>query len=237
MRGTELAPRLTEASPVTYARAAGVLYLIIIVFGLFSEVFVRSGLIVPGDAAATASNIAASEFLFRLGFASDLVVFSSDVAVAVLLYVLLRPVGKTLALIAAGFRLTGTAIYGVNLLNHFAAMLVLSGADYLTVFEPGQLDALALLFLNVHKHGYDLGLVFFGLHCLMLGYLLFKSDYFPRVLGVLMVFASLGYLVGSLTLFLFPNYAGAVTPVYVAPLIGELSLCLWLLIKGVRLQS
>jgi hypothetical protein len=224
-------------SPITYARTAGVLYLIIIVCGLFSEVVVRSGLIVSGDAAATAENIVASELLFRVGFASDVVVFLCDVAVAVLLYVLLRPVSKTLALVAAGFRLTGTAIYGVNLLNLFAALLLLSGADYLTVFEPGQLQALVLLFLDLHGHGYDLGLVFFGLHCLFLGYLLFKSDAFPRILGVLMVLACFGYLIGSFTRFLLPKYTAAVAPLYAAPLVGELALCLWLIVKGVRIRS
>jgi hypothetical protein len=143
-------------------------------------------------------------------------------------------VSRTLSLVAAGFRLTGTAIYAVNLLNHLAALLVLGGADYLNAFEPGQLHALSLLFLEVHRHGYDLGLVFFGLHCLVLGYLFVRSSYFPAVLGVLMALASLGYLVGSFTLFLAPDHAAAIAWVYGAPLIGELSLCLWLLIKGVR---
>lgn len=229
-------PRSPAISPVTHARLTGVFYLVIIACGLFSEVYVRSGLIVPGDAAATAGNIAASEALFRVGFVSDLVAFASDVAVAVLLYVLLAPVSRTLALLAAAFRLVGTAIYGVNLLNYFAALLVLAGGGYLTAFEPGQRQALALLFLDLHKHGYDLGLVFFGLHCLVLGYLLLRSDYFPRVLGVLMVLAAVGYLIGSSARFLFPQYVAAVAPVYVAPLIGEVAFCAWLLTKGVRLQ-
>lgn len=224
-------------SPVAYARFTGLLYLIIIVFGLFSEVYVRSSLIVRGDAAATASKILASEWLFRVGFASDLVIFLCDVAVAVLLYMLLRSVSKTGSLISAGFRLTGTAIYGVNLLNYFAALLLLNGAEYLKAFDSSQLNALALVFLDIHKHGYDLGLVFFGLHCLVLGYLLFKSDYFPRILGILMVLAGIGYVVGSFTLFLFPEFTAVIAPIYIAPLIGELSLCLWLLIKGVNAQN
>lgn len=231
-----MASQTSDTSVVTLARVTGVLYLIIIVCGLFSEVVVRSALIVRGDAAATASQIANSELLYRFGFASDIVVFLCDVAVAVLFYVLLRPVSQTLSLMAAGFRLTGTAIYAVNLLNSFVALLLLSGAEYLSAFEPGQLQALALLFLEAHRHGYDLGLVFFGVHCLVLGYLLFKSDHFPKILGVLMGFAALGYLIGSFTLFLFPGYAAAIAPIYVAPLIGELSLCLWLLVKGVRIQ-
>jgi len=232
-----LAIRSEEKSFLTYARTAGVLYLIIIACGLFSEVYVRAGLIVPGDATATADNISASEFLFRVGFVSDLVAFLSDVAVAVLFYVLLRPVSKAVSLVTAGFRLTGTAIYGVNLLNHFAALLLLNGGDYLAPFDPGQINALALFFLELHGHGYDLGLVFFGLHCLGLGYLFFRSDLFPRVLGVLMVLASFGYIIGSTTLFLFPGQADAVAPVYIAPLIGEVALCLWLIIKGVRTPS
>lgn len=227
-------PQSKEASALALARTAGILYLVIIVCGLFSEVYVRSGLIVSGDAAATASNISGSEFLFRVGFVSDLVAFVSDVAVAVLLYVLLRPVSKTISLVTAGFRLTGTAIYGVNLLNHFAVLILLSGADFLAAFDPGQVQALSLFFLELHGHGYDLGLVFFSFHCLGLGYLLLKSDYFPKVLGVLMVFAFLGYIIGSGTLFLFPHLAEAVAPVYVAPLIGEVGFCFWLIIKGVR---
>jgi hypothetical protein len=195
---------------------------------------VRSKLIVSGDAAATANNILASESLFRIGFASDLVIFLCDIAVAVLLYVLLRHVSKTGSFISAGFRLTGTAIYGVNLLNYFAALLLLSGSEYLGSFSSGQLNSLALMFLNIHKHGYDLGLIFFGLHCLFLGYLLYESECFPRILGILMYLAGMGYVVGSFTLFLFPRFTAAIAPIYIAPVIGELSLCLWLLIKGVR---
>ncbi|HPQ45419.1 MAG TPA: DUF4386 domain-containing protein [Syntrophales bacterium] len=227
----------TEISMAACARMTGALYLIIIVFGLFSEIFVRSTMIIYGDADATANNILASEWLFRAGFAGDLIIFLCDVAVAILLYVLLLPVSKTLSLLSAGFRLVGTAMYGVNLLNYFNALLILKGSAYLSSFDPGQIHSMALMFLNIHKHGYDLGLVFFGLHCLLLGYLLFKADYFPRILGVLMVLAGMGYVVGSFTLFLWPEYTSTVAPVYLAPLIGELSLGLWLLIKGVGNQK
>ena len=229
-----MAPRPEGPSTDTYARAAGILYLIIIVCALFSEVVVRSGLVIPGDAAATASNISRSEFLFRFGLVSDVVAFLSDVVVAVLLYVLLRPVNRVFSLAAAGFRLTGTAIYGVNLLNHLAPLLLLGGSDYLGVFDPGQVEALALFFLELHGNGYDLGLVFFGFHCLAVGYLLYKSGFFPMILGVLMVLAGAAYLIGSGTLFLFPDRADAVAFVYVAPLIGELAFGLWLVIRGVR---
>lgn len=231
---SDVSSRSLEISPVACARFTGVLYLIIIVCGLFSELYVRSGIIVRGDAAATAANIASREGLFRIGFVSDLIAFLCDVAVAATFYVLLANVSRTFALIAAAFRLTGTAIYGANLLHHVAALQALTGTGYLAGFEPAQLQVVALLFLDLHKYGYDLGLMFFGAHCLVLGYLIFHSERFPSVLGVLMMLASVGYLVGGLTLFLAPRHAEAVAPIYVVPLVGELALCAWLLVKGVR---
>ena len=232
-----MSDRIKGPSAVAYARVTGILYLVIIVFGLFSELVVRAGMIERGDAAATAENILSSEFLFRVGFASDLLIFLCDVAVAVLLYVLLRPAGRTWSLVSAAFRLTGTAIYGVNLLNYLAALLILGGSGYLGSFDAGQSSGLAMMFLDIHRHGYDLGLVFFGLHCLFLGYLLIRADYFPGILGVLMVLAGAGYVIGSLTLFLFPDLSGSITFIYIAPLVGELSLGLYLAIKGLRVDE
>jgi hypothetical protein len=221
------------------ARVAGFLYLIIIVCAGFSEGYVRSNLIVPGDATATANNIVASEWLFRVGFVSDLIAFLSDLVVSVLFYVLLKPVSKTLSLIAASLRLLAhPAIASINLLNHFIALLLVSGAEYLTVFETDQLHALVLLFLNAHTYGYLIGGAFFGLHCFVLGYLLFKSDLFPGILGILLVLASLGYLIESFGNFLFPNYEEVFVWIVAVPaVIAELSLCLWLLLKGVKAQQ
>ena len=237
-RGIERTNRTAETSPLIYARAAGFAYLIIIIAGIFAQFFVRSSLIVWGDAATTANNIVASEGLFRIGFAADLVVFLSDIVLSVLLYVLLKPVNKTLALLAAFFRLTHASILGINLLNHYFALLLLSGADYLTVFETDQLHALVLLFLNAHNYGYLIGGVFFGLSLFVLSYLVFKSGYFPRFLGVLLVFASLGYLIDSFGNFLLPNYAAIFSMVVLVPaVIAEFSLCLWLLLKGVNVQQ
>jgi len=124
----------------------------------------------------------------------------------------------------------------MNLLNYFTVLLILGGTDYLTGFNHEQLNGLVLLFLNAHKSGYDLGLVFFGFHCLVLGYLLFKSDYFPKLLGILVGLASLGYLTNSFTSLVFPNYAEQMSPVLILPVIAEFSLCLWLLITGVKVQ-
>jgi hypothetical protein len=233
-KGSPLITHIEETPPLTVARAAGVLYLIIIVFGIFSEAFIRATLVVPGDATATANNILASPSLYRVGFAADAIMLLSDVAIAVLFYALLKPANKTLALMAAAFRLTQAAILGFNLLNYYGALLVLSGAGYVAAFEVDQLHALAMLFMELHGHGYDLGLLFFGLSNLVLGYLLIKSDYFPAILGYGLAAAGVVYLVGSFTHFLFPEYLSFVTPVYIVPLIAELSFCLWLLVKGVR---
>ncbi len=223
-----------EPALSVYARTAGFLYLVIIVFGIYSEVFIRSSLIVTGDAAATASNILASEGLFRFGFVADAIMLLSDVAIAVLFYVLLKPVSKTLALVAAAFRLTQAAILGFNLLNYYAALLLLNSAAYALAFNSDQLNTMAMLFLDLHGHGYDLGLIFFGLSNLILGSLVIKSGYFPAVLGYGLIAAAVVYLAGSFTRFIFPDYISFIEPVYIVPLIAELAFCLWLLVKGVR---
>lgn len=222
---------------IKLARWAGLFYLIIIVCAGFGEMGVRSNLIVPNNATETAQNIMASSWLFRVGFVGDVIAFLSDVVVAIIFYILFKSVSDILSLTSACFRLVGTAIYGVNLLNHFAVLFLLSGAAYLSAFTPDQLHALSLFFLNLHKLGYDLGLVFFGLHCLILGYLLYKSDLFPSALGILIVLAGLGYLTGSTVRFLFPDQAVTIEPIYIIPAIGELSLCIYLLVKGVKAQS
>jgi hypothetical protein len=221
------------------ARIAGLLYLTIIIAGIFAEFFVRQSLIVTGDATATARNIIASEGLFRLGIAGDLIMSMGDVALALIFYVLLKPVSNSLSLLAAFFRLAQAAILGINLLNLFLVLQLLSGADYLTVFGADQLQALALLFLKGHSIGYSIGLVLFGLSLLVLGYLIFRSGYFPRILGILLIVASSGYLIDSFAGFLLPNYeayeAIFALVVFLPAFIGELSMCLWLLLKGVNI--
>ena len=223
------------------ARAAGLLYLTIIIAGIFAEFVVRSSLIVVGDATATANNIMASEGLFRAGIAGDLIMIMCDVALALVFYVLLKPVSNALALLAAFFRLAQAATLGINLLNLFLALELLSGAEYLTLVGADQLQAQAMLFLDAHSTGYAIGLVFFGFSIMVLGYLIFKSGYLPRILGVLLVLASFGYLIDSFARVLMPsydNYEAVFTLVVFAPaFIAELSLCLWLLVKGVDVQQ
>lgn len=192
---------------------------------------------IAGDATATVSNILASGSLYRIGFIADSIMLLSDVAIAILFYILLKPVSKTLALTAAAFRLTQASILGFNLLNYYAVMLLLKGSEYIAAFEAEQLNALVMLFLDMHSHGYDLGLLFFGISSFILGYLVVKSNYFPRVLGYGLMAAAVVYLAGSLTRFIFPDLISLIEPIYIVPLIAELSFCIWLLIKGVKTQA
>ncbi|ACB52055.1 hypothetical protein cce_2707 [Crocosphaera subtropica ATCC 51142] len=226
-----------KTSPLLYARVAGVLYLIIIVCGLFSEMYVRSHLIIPEDAVTTATNIMDSIFLFRLGFLSDLIMILCDVIVAIIFYILLKSVNKNIALLTVSFRLMQDAILGINLLNFFIPLILISHANYLKNFETNQLYALVLLFLNIHNYGYLIALVFFGIHCFLLGYLMVNSYYFPKLLGFGLMVACFGYLMDSFANFLLPNYTEITSwLVIISAVVAEFSLCLWLLFKGVKLE-
>jgi len=227
--------RTVRTSQQVYARIGGILYLIIIIAGALGEIFIRGKLIVSGDAISTANNIMASQSLWRLGIAGDLLMHVCDIPLMLILYVLLKPVNKNLALLAVVFNLIQTAVLVANKLNLLMPLFFLGNADYLKAFETNQLYGLAYTFLKLHDYGFGVGLIFFGFACLVYGYLLFRSGYFPRALGVLMAIAGLSYLVNSFTLLLAPAYAGTIFPVLVLALIGELSLCLWLMVKGVDL--
>ena len=222
-------------------RSAGILYLILIITGIYAQFFVRSTLILPGNAPATANKIVNSEMLFRIGIASDLIMIICDVGLAVIFYFLLKSVSNSLSLLAAFFRLLQAAILGVNLLNLFCVLQLVSGENFLNEFKPAQLNSLVLLFLNIHNIGYSIGLVFFGFNCLILGYLIYKSGYIPKTLGVLLLFASIGYLIDSFTNVLLPNYKSYqdifTIVVFVPALIAELSLSLWLLFRGSKIPE
>jgi Domain of unknown function (DUF4386) len=224
-----------QTSPQVYARIGGILYLMIIIAGGLGEIFIRGKLIVSGDAIFTANNIMASQSLWRIGIAGDLLMHVCDIPLMLIFYILLKPVNKNLALLAVLFNLIQTAVLVANKLNLLMPLFLLGNADYLKAFEPNQLYALTYLFVKAHDYGFGIGLIFFGFACLIYGNLLFRSGYFPRTLGVLMVIAGLSYLTDSFTLILAPTYAGTIFPVLVLALIGELSLCLWLLVKGVNI--
>lgn len=187
----------------TYSRLAGASYLILIAMGIFAEFFVRSNLIVSGDAMATAEHIISSVQQFRMSIAADLIMLICDVLLAWLLYVLLMHVNKNLALLAAFFRLVHAAVYGLNLLNLFFVLRLLNGDSFLSVYTNEQLNALVLLFLNAHSSGYLIGLVFFGIHCLVLGYLVIKSHYVPSVLGMLLIIAGVVISLTALQIFFY----------------------------------
>jgi hypothetical protein len=219
------------------ARIAGALYLLIAVVSIVAHFYVPAQLIVPGDAATTANNIMTSPQLFRLGIGSELIILLSEIVLLVILYVLLKPVSKTLSLVAAVSRMAMTTIHSINLLNHFIVLLLISGAAYLTAFEPAQLNAAAMLFLDAHHYGFTIGIVFLFIHAALLGYLIIKSGYFPKILGVLFIIASLGYLIDSFSLLLVPSYE--TTPAFIALSIAvaEIAFPLWLLIKGVNTEQ
>ena len=233
--------QITDISPRNAARIAGYGYLIIIILAVFAEFFVRSSLVVPGDATATINNIMANEMQFRLGVCSYLIAAIFDVVVAVALYVLLKPVNKSLALLTAWFRLVHATIFAAALNNLFNVLYLLNNADHLITLNSDQLHAQVMFFLNAFSYEWLIGLVFFGLHCFFLGFLILKSTYIPRFVGVLLIVASFGYLIDSFAHFLMSNYADfeAVFLLIVAvpAIIAELALCLWLILKGAHLQQ
>jgi hypothetical protein len=204
---------------------------------IFAEDAVRSKLIVYGDGAATANNIVASEGLFRIGFMSDLLSAVFFLLSAWALYVLLKPVNENLALLFVLLILGGVAIQCINMLNQFAALLLLSGADYLKVFQADELQALAMLFLNLYKNGFIIAQVFYGAWLFPLGYLVFKSGFLPRILGILLMIDCFGVLIWFFQFFLFPGYEVITYPGLIVSLIAEFSLALWLLIMGAKDQK
>ena len=218
------------------ARAAGLLYLFIIVAAGFAEGGVRAGLVFPGDAAATARAIADAPGFFRLGLLADLAAFVADAVVAVLLYLVLRHVSEALALVAAALRLVAhPAIGALNLLNHAAAGVIVTEAGPRFGWSPEQIAETAALAMELHGLGYVLAGAFFGVHCVLLGILLVRSPLFPALLGVLMAAAGLGYLFEVVAVFGAPGLTGlAAGVVVVTAVAGEVSLCLYLLVKGVR---
>ena len=227
-----------EASPQVLSRIGGVLYLIIIVVGLFGEAFVRDRLIVSGDATATAANIRSSEWLWRFHIAAELFLLVCAIALLLILYVLLRPISRDLALLAAFFNLVSIGLEAATTMYLLGALFPLGNAGYLKAFTPEQLYALASLSLKSHGYGFGVSLIFFACFCLVIGYLIFRSGYFPKAVGVLMQIAGLSYLINSFALVLAPAVANRLFPAILLPaFVGEASLCLWLLVKGVNVEK
>jgi hypothetical protein len=232
MNATAMVGRLEEASPRLKARITGVLYLLTILTGIFAQGFVSGRLVVDGDAEATATNILAHRGLFQLGYAVYLVEMACQIAMTALFYDLLKPAGRSVSLVAAFLGLTGCVIKTLSRLFFIAPLFVLGGAHYLTVFSAEQLQALALLFLKVNDHGAAIALVFFGFYALLQGYLMIRSTFLPRILGVLSVLGGLGWLS-----FLYLPLGYRLFPyVAVVGILGAASLIVWLLVFGVNDQ-
>jgi Domain of unknown function (DUF4386) len=222
-----------DPSPRRTARMAGLFYLIFIVtFALAS--YIRSTIIVSGDAEATANNIVSSQALFRVAFMSELISAVFFFLAAWALYVLLRPVNRNLALLFLLLNLGGVIVESANMLNLLAPLTLLTGANYLNAFQPDQLQALAMSFLNSYSNGIVIAQIFYGAWVLPLGYLLYKSHFIPRILGILLIIDFFGILSWFFQFFFFPGYGILSYPGLAASFVAEASLTLWLLIMGVK---
>src|SRR3712207_2223400 len=208
------------APPRVLARVGGVLYLIIIVGGIYGEAFIRNRVIVPGDAAATTANIRSLESLWRFGVASEIFMLTCGVAMAWIFFILLRPVSRDLAWLATFFHLVTIALEAANELRLLQALFPLGDAGYLKAFGPEQLHAMVSLSLRSYASGFNVGLVFFGCECLVLGYLIFRSGYLPKAVGVLMFIAGVSYLINSFGLILIADFYRRVGYSLMAPVLA-----------------
>lgn len=229
-------PTRWQASAVqTYARIAGVLALLSFIAGGFGEAYIPSKLIVATDAAATVENLKTSDLLFRLSFAGYLVEACCDIVLALIFYVLLKPVHRYISLLAAFFGLIGTATFATAELFYFAPTVVLRGGGYLKSFTPDQLNTFALLSLKVFGLGAAIFTVFYGVGWVLRGYLMFQSGYFPKFLGILMTVAGLAFILSNFALVLAPGYRFGWLLLAMLP--GFLLMTVWLLVKGVDLPK
>jgi hypothetical protein len=224
--------RFTEASPHFKARMAGVCYLLGSLTSVLGQMVILGRLVVPGDAAATTANILSHEPLFRLGFASSFMAVPFHIVWALLFYDLFKPVNKSVALLAAFVMLVACTMWALSSLLYLAPLLILQEGSSLSAFTPEQLQAQSFVLLKLNAQAYDIGLIFFGLWCAVVGYLIYRSTFLPRTIGVLEVLAGVGYL----TLLWWPltNYLHPYNLALAGP--GEISLLLWLLVKGVNEQ-
>jgi Domain of unknown function (DUF4386) len=224
---------MTQTSPRAIARITGLLYLLTIIAGIFAQGFVSERLVVSENAAATATNLLAHPILYRASFTIYMIEMACQIATTALFYFLLRPVNRSVALVAAFLSLAGCIIKMFSRLFYIAPLFVLGsegGSHYLTVFRPEQLQAFALLFLKLNDHGAAMALAFFGFEALLNGYLVFRSTFLPRILGIVSMVAGLGWLS-----FLYPPLGYSLF-FYLAGfgLLGSAAMIFWLLVFGVN---
>ena len=224
---------MNMGSMIKNGRLAGLFYLIFILTTALAT-YIRSQIIVFDDAAATAHNITANDLLFRVAFVTEIISAVFFVLTAWALYVLLKPVNKDIALSFLLLNLGGVVVECVNMLNLFAALQLLSGAGYLNVFQADQLQAQAMFYLNLYDNGFIIAQIFFGTWLLPLGYLVYRSGFLPRPLGILLIIDFFGVLIWFFQFFLLPGHDVISYPSYVVGFIAEVSLTFWLLVKGVK---
>ena len=229
-----------EIQPKSYARIAGLLYLVIAVFGAFAIGYVPSVIIEAGDAAATANNLLSNMGLFQMGIFGDVVVLLTEVVLTIMLYVMFKPVSNTISLVAAWSRMAMVLLMAINLLINIMPIVLLSGAGYLNAFSIAELQATALLFFEAHQMGIYVWELFFGMHLVALGYMIIKSNLFPRILGWMMLIGSLGYsFQGLANVMHIENVVlgYAIIGLLTIVTIGELAFAFWLLVKGIKTSN
>jgi hypothetical protein len=226
-----------EINPQVYARAGGILYLLIILIGFTEEFFIRGRITVAGDASATFANLRKMEMLWRTGIAMEMVLVILGLAVSVILYVLTRPVHRELALLAFLFNAMATAVESAYAMQLVEALFPIGSNAYLAAFTPGQLQAMTALAMKSHIVGFGIALLLFGPFFLVTGYLIFTSGYLPKPVGVLYQLAGLAYMFNGFVLLLAPRLAGVAFMIMALPVfLGETSFAVWLLLKGVRME-
>ncbi len=219
------------------ARIAGWLYLLLAIAGVFSLIYVPSTLIVSGDAAATANNITSSELLFRFGILTGFISQVVFIFLVLVLYRLLKEISHKQALLMVTLVVVSVSTGFLNSLNNIAALIILSGADFLSVFDKSQLDSLAYFFLRLESHGIQVIQVFWGLWLFPFGLLVYKSRFIPKILGVLLIIAGFAYLLSSFMFLVLPQYQATISPLLTLLEVGELPIIFWLLIVGAKAQS
>ncbi len=230
--------KTTGTSLQLLARIAGALYLIVIAGGIFSEVFVRQELIVYGNPIATANNILKNESLYRWGFVIQLFYLICNIPLVLIFNEIFKRNHRFLALLFLIFFLTANTIEITNMINHYSPLDLLEIGTNLEGLGKDKSAALSYMSLTTHSIGFSISLVFFGCYCMLIGYLIIKSDFLPRILGFLMFIAGLCYLFDSFSIFLMPGFAKDLFPYILLPcLVAELSLAIWLLVKGIRTNT
>ncbi len=219
------------------ARLAGALYLLVAIFGGFAQMGARASVLVAGDSTATANNIRASEALFRFGFVADVINVVAFLGVALLLYAILAPVNRRWAGAFVAFNTVAVAIMGIDLVNHAGALIVATDPTYAATLGAGAADSLAALFLDLHRYGYLVAEIFFGLWLLPLGYVVYRSGYFPRALGAGLIIGSVAYLASFAIDVVSPGFSSSLAVLVAMPAaIAEVSFLLWLLVRGVDVE-